>query len=125
MNWLRKIHGFVRILVAAFVVAQFAGVNSSPLANAEAGRGAVAWHVPHQHLQGAGQGLSNLHHGDRDKAPFTEHCCALHAFCVGIPCPAVGVKALARAGTRIALASDPTHRPLTIGRLDRPPRRLA
>ncbi len=34
MQWLRTITRFVRVLVALFVVAQFAGVVASPLASA-------------------------------------------------------------------------------------------
>ena len=121
MNWLRTIRGFVRVLLVAFVVAQFAGVNSLPLASAETGSSAVAWHVHHQHLQGAEHGVAGHHHGDH-KAPFTEHCCALHAFFVGIVCLAVDIESLAVSSTRLTPAADISRPIQTAARLDRPPR---
>jgi hypothetical protein len=45
MKRLRMICRFVRVLVALFVVAQFAGVVSSPLAMAHAAPSAAAAHV--------------------------------------------------------------------------------
>ena len=44
MNWFRTIPRFVRALVALFLVAQFAGVVSSPRANAQAVPIAAAYH---------------------------------------------------------------------------------
>jgi hypothetical protein len=111
----------VRILVAAFVLAQFAGVNTSPLA--ETGPGAVASHVHHQYLNGAEKGTAGHHHGDH-KAPFTEHCCALHVFFVGIVCPAITIETLVAASTRVAPPADSSRQTFTAGRLDRPPRPL-
>lgn len=80
MRWLRTTTRFVRVLVALFLVAQLAGVVSSPLALAQGMPTAVASH-PHGHHADdhGGEGTFHHHHGDQsgDRA---DHCCALHAF---------------------------------------------
>ena len=43
MQWFRTIPRFVRALVALFVLAQFAGVVSSPLTQARTASGAAIW----------------------------------------------------------------------------------
>lgn len=123
MHWLRTIRGFVRILIAVFVVGQFAGVNSLSPANAETAADTAGWHLHHQHVQEAEHGTAGRHHGDH-KGPLSEHCCALHAFFVGIVCPTVTVEAVGATGTRLALPADTAHRTDTASRLDRPPRPL-
>jgi hypothetical protein len=51
MSWFRAIKGFVRVLIALFVIAQFAGVVSSPLASAQAFAKAAASRVHDHHAQ--------------------------------------------------------------------------
>ena len=107
MNWLRTTHGYVRILVAAMVVAQSAGVISSPFAKADTAPTVLGSHVHHQHLQNE-DGTANHHRGDY-KASFTDHCCALHAIFTGIVCQAVVIEASATKVTRVAPATDLTQ----------------
>jgi hypothetical protein len=124
MNRLRTIRGFVRILIAAFVVAQFAGVNSSPHARTETGPSSVSAHVHHQH-QTSDLGTVRHQHPADHKATYSDYCCALHAFFVGIVTPPVAVNILATVSARLALQGDISRPTYTVERLDRPPRPLA
>src|SRR5262245_11237958 len=87
MNWLRTIRGFVRLLVALFVVAQFAGVVSSPRASAQPIADVALALDHHQH---------GHDHADEGKVPGHDHsgnladtCCALHAYFAGVLPPAI------------------------------------
>jgi hypothetical protein len=126
MQWLRSIPRFIRVLVALFLVAQFAGVVSSPLANAQGI--AAAFHAQdhhaqdhHAHNQG-GQGTFH-HHGDQtgDRA---DHCCALHAFFAGILPPVIAIETAATVGQRLAANLADVGQGVAPGGLDRPPRPL-
>lgn len=123
MNWLRTMRALARILVAAMVVAQFAGGISSPVAKADAAPSAFGSHVHHQHLQN-GDRTANHHHGDH-KAPVTDHCCALHAIFTGIVCQAVVIETSVTKAARVAPAADLAQPTRASDRLDRPPRRAA
>ena len=119
MPWLRSTPCFVRVLVALFLVAQFAGVVSSPLASAHAAANTTASHVDHQHSHGQGREGSRHHHGDqsRDRADL---CCALHAFFAGVLPSAVETADVV--GERIAVILTDVGAGVDPGRLDRPPR---
>jgi hypothetical protein len=70
---------FVRVLVALFLVAQFAGVVSSPLARAHAAPSALGAPAGHQHAHGQGHG-GCAHQDSRRDEDRADYCCALHAF---------------------------------------------
>src|SRR5215470_19698708 len=87
MNWFRTIRGFVRLLVALFVVAQFAGVVSSPRANARPIANAALAHDHHLHSHDHADG--NLPHRYDHSENLADTCCALHAYFAGVLPPAV------------------------------------
>ncbi len=117
MDWFRTIPGFIRPLIALFLVAQLAGVVSSP-AEALAIPNAPAFHHSAHHHHGAGH-----HHGGKERAVI-DHCCALHAFFAGVLPPAVAMDFVTDEGRVLA----PELSALGVGvppvPLDRPPRRL-
>jgi hypothetical protein len=123
MKRLRMIRRFVRVLVVLFVVAQFAGVVSSPLAMAHAAPSAAAAHVDHQHADGHGRGGCPHRDGDRsgDRA---DYCCALHAFFAGILPPAIAVASADIVGERLLPQVTALGLGVNPGLLDRPPRPL-
>jgi len=122
MPWLRAIKGFVRVLVALFVIAQFAGVVASPLASAEAfAKAAVAGaHDYHSHLHDHDSNAVH-HHSDG----HVDRCCALHAFFAGILPPAIELPATVVPRQRLVVTLPDIADGAAIGRLDRPPRPLA
>jgi hypothetical protein len=123
MQWLRTIPHFVRVLVGLFVVAQFAGVVSSPLASARSFSTAVAFHIDHHHaLHNDGQGTVH-HHGDQSK-DGADHCCALHAFFAGVLPPLIAVDTVIVRSQRLAAALADTGLGVASGPLERPPRPL-
>jgi hypothetical protein len=114
----------VRVLVALFMVAQFAGVVSSPLAGAHVAPSAVTTHADHQHTHHHGHG-ARAHQNSEQCGDHGDHCCALHAFFAGILPPVIVVanvdtfgERLMPPGTDVSLGVDPA-------RLDRPPRPFA
>jgi hypothetical protein len=138
MALLRTMRGFIRALAMAFVIAQFAGVVSSPLAHAHAGPAmttAQADHghandalVDHAHLDHA-RGLTHNHQG----CPHQDHgrcgdradyCCALHAFFAGVLPPAVAIDAVSFIRQRLTLQPTAAVGGVAPSRLDRPPRPL-
>jgi Ni/Co efflux regulator RcnB len=121
MNWLRTIRGFVRLLVALFVVAQFAGVVSSPRANAQPMANAALAHDHHQH-DDADQG-NVPHHHDHGRN-LADTCCALHAYFAGILPPAVLIATGSAISQSLIGSPDDQARGMPPGRLDRPPRPL-
>ena len=121
MQWLRTITGFVRVLVALFLVAQFAGVVSSPLASAEAFANAVDSHVHYGHMHDQGRGQSADQHGHRN-GDHVDHCCALHAFFAGIMPPLVAIEMMNIVEQRLVGHLTSAGRGVAQGRLDRPPR---
>jgi hypothetical protein len=130
MQWFRTMPRFVRALVASFVLAQFAGVVSSPLAQARTASGAAISHVSHDHANG--------HHADGHRAGGhhdacahpdagacsgnADNCCALHAFFAGILPPAAAIDNVVLASERLRPAVTDVALGLHPGRLDRPPR---
>jgi hypothetical protein len=123
MQRLRTIRRFVHVLVAGFVLVQFAGVVSSPLASAEAFAVAAALHAHHEHVHHH-QGDGGAHHQGDQGADHADRCCALHAFFSGVLPPVIAAEMREVDSQRlpphfadIGVGVDP-------GRLDRPPRPL-
>ena len=124
MQGFRTIPGFVRALVALFVLAQFAGVVSSPLATAHATVGATVAHASHQHADShhaAGRDHRCAHPG-AGRCDHVDYCCALHAFFAGILPPATAIDNAAIAAEKLHPAVTDAAPGLPPGRLDRPPR---
>jgi hypothetical protein len=129
---LRTLRRFVPFLIGLFMVAQLAGVVSFDDAHAHAAVAASAEphpadHAAHQHAR-AGEhhhghdGMGHaIDHGFGDGS-VAGHCCALHAFLVGVA-PPVLISLLANLGRgeRLEVGSD-LFTGLTGSRLDRPPR---
>jgi hypothetical protein len=128
MALLRTMRGFVCALAMAFVIAQFAGVVSSPLAHAHAAPAMTAAHADHgradhAHAQSHNhQGCPHQDHGQcGDRA---DYCCALHAFFAGVLPPAVAIDGVSFIRQRLTLRPAAAVAGLTPSRLDRPPRPL-
>jgi len=119
MNWCRTIPGFVRVLVALFLVAQFSGVVSSPRANAQTP--AVASHLHHQHGHDHGDAAMPHDHGG---ANLADSCCGLHAYLAGILPPVIAIETERVVGEPLAVGPDDLGLGVAPGRLDRPPRSL-
>jgi hypothetical protein len=133
MQWFRTKARATRLLVALFLVAQFAGVVSSPLSQAHAAAGAAVAHASHHHFDGRHAGS---HHADYrhdacahlDAGACTDHadyCCALHAFFAGILPPAAAIENAVVAAEALRPAVSSAALGLRPGRLDRPPRPLS
>lgn len=123
MQRLRTIAGFVRLLIGLFLVAQFSGVVSSPLAEMPGFAIAAETHQ-HNHLMpmhGALDMAPLAHHGDQDG----DNCCALHAFFAGILPGAIMVETLNAPRQRIVARLSDLGVGLDPGCLDRPPRPIA
>jgi len=123
MNWFRTIPGFVRLLVALFLVAQFAGVVSSPRANAQPVPNAAASHSDHQHGDDPADGGKAHHHGDHG-GNFADTCCALHAYFAGVIPLVIAIQTRSVIGEPLAAGPDSPGIGVPPGRLDRPPRPL-
>jgi hypothetical protein len=124
----------IRLLVALFLVAQFAGVVSSPLAQAHADAGAAVAHANHRQADShqAGSHRANDHRHDGcahpDAGACTDHadyCCALHAFFAGILPPTAAIDNAGIAGETLRPAVSDSALGRHPGRLDRPPRPLS
>jgi len=131
MQWFRTIPRFVRALVASFVLAQFAGVVSSPLAQARTASDVAISHVSHHHADGHhaaahradGHRHNRCLHPDGSACPdHADYCCALHAFFAGILPPAAAIDNVVLASERLRPAVTDVALGLHPGRLDRPPR---
>ena len=105
----------------AFLLAQFAGAVSSPLAGALASERSAASHVHHHHAS-AGGGMVHEHGGPPQN--HADYCCALHAFFAGVLPSVVAVASTTLAGQRIAASFPQATIGLSPGRLDRPPKPL-
>ncbi len=123
MRRLRTIAGFVRVLIGLFLVAQFSGVVSSPLAGAPgfAMIGDSHQHHPHMQMHGPIDATPVTHHSDQDG----DNCCALHAFFAGILPGVVMVETVNVPGQRIVATLNDLGLGVDPGRLDRPPRPFA
>jgi len=122
MSWFRAIKGFVRVLIAFFVIAQFAGVVSSPLASAQAFAKAAASRVHDHHAHLHDHDGKAVHHQSDGQV---DRCCALHAFFAGILPPVIELPAAVVPGQRFVVNLADLAHGVDIGRLDRPPRPLA
>lgn len=107
------------MLVALFVVAQFAGVVSSPRASAQPIANTVIGHDHHQHDH-----ERKSHHRGDGSGNLADSCCALHAYFTGVLPPAVGIETGSVIGQSLAVERDDRDRGIPPGRLDRPPRPL-
>jgi hypothetical protein len=133
MKRLRTIPGFVRVLVGLFLMAQLAGVVSSPRANATPTADADVvqsdqdhgHHQNHEHHHG---GADAAHHGGNDghgdHGNLADTCCALHAYFAGVMPPVVAVTTVSIVGERFAARADDQSPGVSPSRLDRPPRPL-
>src|SRR5215475_12269424 len=127
MKLLRTIPGFVRLLVGLFLVAQFAGVVSSPRSGATALAATAASHE-HHHMQGNADHSQD--HADRGK-PHDHHdhsgaradtCCALHAYFAGVLPRMIAIKTATIVWEPFSIGPETQHPGVPPGRLDRPPR---
>jgi len=123
MQSLRTTPYFAWLLVALFMVAQFAGVVSSPLASADALATAAAPHADHDHAHHH-HGDGGAHHQGDQGADHADRCCALHAFFSGVLPPVIAVAIWEANGQRLALHVADIGVGIDLGRLDRPPRPL-
>jgi len=123
MHWLRTTPRFVCALVAMFVVAQFAGVVSSPLASARNFSTAVAFHLDHHHAKDSGSQGTFHHHHDQSK-DGADRCCALHAFFAGVLPLVIAVEIMDVVCQRLTADLADIGLGIATGRLDRPPRPL-
>jgi hypothetical protein len=127
MQWFRTKTHAIRLLVALFLVAQFAGVVSSPLAQAHAAAGVAIAHASHHKAvdhQAEGHRADGYRHdacAHPDAGACTDHadyCCALRPPAAAIDNAVIAGETLRPAVTDIALGLHPS-------RLDRPPRPLS
>jgi hypothetical protein len=133
MQWFRTKARATKLLVALFLVAQFAGVVPSPLLQAHAASGAAAAQASHHHSDGrhAGSHRADRHHdacAQLDAGTCTDHadyCCALHAFFAGILPPAAVIDNASVAGETLRPAVSRAALRHRSNRLDRPPRPLS
>jgi hypothetical protein len=128
MQWFRTKTRAIRLLVGLFLLAQFAGVVSSPLKQAHAAAGTAVVHAGHHHTEGD---RANDHRHDGCAHPDTgacldhaDYCCALHAFFAGILPPAAAIERAAIAAETVRPAVGDAALGLEGGGLDRPPRPL-
>jgi len=112
---------FVRVLVALFMVGQFAGAVPSPLASSHAFAVALALHDHNHRMPRQSGAVDTGHHcnQDRDQA---DHCCALHAFFAGVLPAIVAVETIDILTQRVAPDLEDLSFGVASDRLDRPPR---
>jgi hypothetical protein len=119
---LRTIPGFVRLLVGLFLVAQFAGLVSSPRASALPTVTAHALQSQDHHAKDLGD--QGKHRDDHDHANPADACCALHAYFAGVLPQVVAIETLGLTGQSLSVGPDDLVLGIPSGRLDRPPRPL-
>jgi hypothetical protein len=119
---LRTIPGFVRLLVGLFLVAQFAGVVSSPRASALPMAAAHASQGQDHHRQDLGD--QGKHRGHHDHANPADACCALHAYFAGVLPQVVAIATQGLTSQSLSVSPDDLVLGVPSGRLDRPPRPL-
>jgi hypothetical protein len=130
MQRFRTIPYVIRMLVALFLLAQFAGVVSSPFAPARAADGGAIAHASHHQAgshqasghQAGDQRRDGCAHPDGGACDHADYCCALHAFFAGILPPVAAIDNLITAGDMLRPAVTDVALGLHPGRLDRPPR---
>lgn len=123
MHRLRALPGFIRLLVGLFLVAQLAGVVSSPRASALPLAGNVDSRLHHHHAHEHGNQTAPHTHHDR-AAALMDTCCALHAYFAGVLPPTVSFAIASARGDALSIGADDLILGLPPGRLDRPPRPL-
>lgn len=121
MRWFRTTKRSIHALVIAFLLAQFAGVVSSPLAGASELERSAASHVHHHH---AGADGTVHDHGGPHHQNHADYCCALHAFFAGVLPAVAAVESMTLTGERVSAILTQTTVGLAPGRLDRPPKPL-
>jgi hypothetical protein len=105
MNWFRTIPGFIRLLVVLFLVAQFAGVVSSPRASARPISNALASHAHHLNVDVHGDEEKPHLHGDQT-GNLADTCCALHAYFAGVLPAAMAIETRSVIGEPLAARAD-------------------
>ena len=121
MKLLRTIPWFTRLLVGLFLVAQFAGMVSSPRANASPMRAADVSQVHDHHPQYHGdRGGPGDHRGGNP----ADSCCALHACFAGVLPLVIAMVTDTVTGEPLSAGADTLTLGAPGGRLDRPPRPL-
>jgi hypothetical protein len=114
---------FVRLLVGLFLVAQFAGVVSSPRASALQLATAGVSHDHHQHAHDHGDEAKPYDHHDHSGS-LADTCCALHAYFSGILPRAIAIEAGSVIAEPLSVSPDTSALGVPPARLDRPPRPL-
>lgn len=123
MNWLRTIPRFVRFVVALFLVAQLAGVVSSPRADGQLIPSAAAAQGEHQHSHDHAADGKAHHHGSPSEN-LADTCCALHAYFAGVLPPVIAIETESVIAESLAVYPEDRAHGVAPGRLDRPPRPL-
>jgi hypothetical protein len=124
---LRTIPWFTRLLVGLFLAAQFAGVVSSPRANALPAAAADMART-HHHAQGGPEDghadPGKLHDHHDHGLNLADTCCALHAYFSGVLPPVIAIETESVTGQSLSIRPDSLAPGVPRGRLDRPPRPL-
>jgi len=123
MRWLRTVAPFIRVLVGLFVLAQFAGAVSSPLAGSWRPPRNATSHIHHHHA-GSGDVGGMVHEHGGPQQSHADYCCALHAFFAGVLPSVVDIESTTLIGQRVTANFRQTTVGLSPGRLDRPPKSL-
>jgi|SRR5215472_17391597 len=121
MRWFRTTKRSIHALAIAFLLAQFAGAVSSPLAGAGSEPSAAS-HVHHHHA-GAPRGMAH-EHGGPQQSRHADFCCALHAFFAGVLPSVADVGSTTLSGQRVVANLTQAAIGLEPDRLDRPPKPL-
>jgi hypothetical protein len=129
MELLRTIPWFSRVLVGLFLIAQFAGMVSSPRANAvpmmiaepsNLGASHIDASTDHHHAHAHGEPRSHHDYGGNP----ADTCCGLHACFAGILPLVISIATETIIGEPLAVHPDDLAPGAPCGRLDRPPRPL-
>ena len=121
MKSLRTMPWFVRLLVGLFLIAQFAGVVSSPRASALQLATASVSQGHHQHAHDQADGAKPHDHHDHSGSP-ADTCCALHAYFSGILPPVIAIENRSVIAESLSVSPDTSALGVPPERLDRPPR---
>lgn len=118
MHWCRTIPGFVRVLIALFMVAQFSGIVPSPLARAQSAPESVIAH----HHHGDDHGGTPMPQDHGAGGGLADTCCALHAYFAGVMPPPIAISIGRTIGEPLVASPDDVGLGIAPPRLDRPPR---
>ena len=116
---------FIRVLIGLFMLAQLAGVVSSPVVAAHAAAETVIPFV-HHHDHHARSGSVHGAAGEHGHQPpgHADTCCALHAFFAGVLPSVAVVENLTPTGERMTGRLTEGSVGITPGGLDHPPKPL-